>query len=162
MLSVLGHNPTIAIRDFTGEAIFDPLDASHSSLRIEINATSLEVTDDIKASDRKEMESTMNEKVLQSSKYPTIQFEAVAISAKQLNAGRYQVQMNGTLQLRGVTGKLPVTCQIVLLGDSLRASGDFSLSQSDYGIPLVSVAGGALKLKDELKFSFDIVARKQD
>jgi hypothetical protein len=34
--------------------------------------------------------------------------------------------------------------------------------QSDYDIPLVSVAGGTLKLKDELKFAFDIVARKQD
>ncbi len=48
------------------------------------------------------------------------------------------------------------------MGDMLRASGEFSLLQSDYGIPLVSVAGGALKVKDELKFTFDIVARKQE
>jgi len=41
-------------------------------------------------------------------------------------------------------------------------TGDFSILQSDYNIALVSVAGGALKLKDELKFAFDIVARKQD
>ena len=51
-------------------------------------------------------------------------------------------------------------------GDSqrwdVRASGEFSLLQSNYGIPPVSVAGGALKLKDELKFAFDIVARKQE
>jgi hypothetical protein len=44
----------------------------------------------------------------------------------------------------------------------LRASGEFLLSQSSYGIKPVSVAGGALKLKDELKFSFEIVARKQE
>jgi hypothetical protein len=44
----------------------------------------------------------------------------------------------------------------------LRASGDFILRQADYQIKLVSVAGGALKLKDELKFSFEIVARKQE
>jgi hypothetical protein len=43
----------------------------------------------------------------------------------------------------------------------LRASGDFTLSQSAYSIKPVSVAGGALKIKDELKFSFEIVARKQ-
>ena len=48
-----------------------------------------------------------------------------------------------------------------LFGDMLRASGDFTLSQTDYQIKLVSVAGGALKLKNELKFSFEIVARKQ-
>ena len=43
----------------------------------------------------------------------------------------------------------------------LRASGEFTVRQTDYGIKPVSVAGGALKVKDELKFSFDIVARKQ-
>ena len=45
--------------------------------------------------------------------------------------------------------------------DSLRAFGEFTLRRTDFNIKLVSVAGGALKVKDELKFSFDIVARKQ-
>jgi hypothetical protein len=43
----------------------------------------------------------------------------------------------------------------------LKAVGNFTLLQSDFGIELVSVAGGSLKVKDELKFSFDVVARKQ-
>jgi len=43
----------------------------------------------------------------------------------------------------------------------LRAFGDFTIRQSDYRIKLASVAGGALKLKDELKFTFDIVARRK-
>jgi hypothetical protein len=70
--------------------------------------------------------------------------------------------MNGTLSLHGATRSVPVTTQITLMGETLRASGEFSILQSDYGIPLVSVAGGSLKLKDELKFTFDIVARKQE
>jgi polyisoprenoid-binding protein YceI len=160
MLSVMGHNPTIAIRDFTGEANFDPAEPEKSSLRIQIRANSLEVTDDVKSSDRKEMESTMNLKVLESANYPTITFEGAATSANKLSEGRFQVTMNGTLSLRSVTGKVPVTTQVTLMGDMLRASGEFSLLQSDYGIAPVSVAGGALKLKDELKFTFDIVARK--
>ena len=41
-------------------------------------------------------------------------------------------------------------------------SGDFSLRQSDYGIKPVSFAGGALRLKDELKFAFELVARMQE
>jgi hypothetical protein len=53
-----------------------------------------------------------------------------------------------------------VTAQVTVTGDMLRAYGEFSILQSDYGIPLVNVAGGALKLKDELKFAFDIVARE--
>jgi hypothetical protein len=100
--------------------------------------------------------------VLESAKYPTIIFESKTSSANMLSEGRYQVNLNGTLSLHGARGAVPVTAQFVLMGDMLRASGEFSLMQSNYGIPLVSVAGGALKVKDELKFKFDIVARKQD
>ena len=35
------------------------------------------------------------------------------------------------------------------------------MRQSDYGIKPVSVAGGTLKLKDEIDLSFDIVARSE-
>ena len=160
-LSAMGHDPTIAIRDFTGQASFDPASPGNASLRMEIRADSLEVTNDIKSKDRKEIESTMNQKVLESAKYPKITFESDGTSAKQLSEGRFQVSMNGTLSLRGATGKVPVMAQVALSGDMLRASGEFSLLQSSYRIPLMSVAGGAMKLKDELKFTFDIVARKQ-
>jgi hypothetical protein len=44
----------------------------------------------------------------------------------------------------------------------LRISGDFTLRQSDYGIKPVSFAAGALRLKDELKFNFEMVARHQE
>lgn len=162
MLSALGHNPTLAIRDFSGEADFDPANLGPASLHLEIRASSLEVTDDISSKDRREIESTMNEKVLESAKYPTIAFDAKGVAATMPSEGRYQVNLNGTLSLHGAQGSVPVAAQFSLTGNMLRASGEFSLLQSDYGIPLVSVAGGALKVKDELKFKFDIVARKQD
>jgi hypothetical protein len=72
------------------------------------------------------------------------------------------VMLNGNLTMHGVTCSQPVTTRVTLLGSMLRASGDFLLDQTDYSIKLVSVAGGALKLKDELKFSFEIVARRQE
>jgi polyisoprenoid-binding protein YceI len=162
LLSALGHNPTIAIRDFTGEVSLEPAAVEKASLRIQIRADSLEVTGDISSKDRNEMESMMKEKVLEISKYPEIVFETTAISADQLGEGRYKVNMNGDLSLHGVTRSLPVTAQVALNGDMLRAYGECSILQSNYGIPLVSVAGGTLKLKDELKFTFDIVARKQE
>jgi hypothetical protein len=43
----------------------------------------------------------------------------------------------------------------------LRAFGEFALRQSDYGIKPPSAVGGGLKVKDEVKFTFDIVARKR-
>jgi hypothetical protein len=51
---------------------------------------------------------------------------------------------------------------VSLNGDLLRAHGEFTVLQSVHGIKPVSVAGGAIKLKDELKCCFDIVARKKE
>jgi polyisoprenoid-binding protein YceI len=157
MLSMMGHSPTIAIRKFTGEAEYDSAAPAQASLRVTIRADSLEVTDDISGNDRKEIESAMQQKVLEISKYPEIVFEAKGASASQ-----NRITMNGSLTLHGDTQRLPVTAQVNILGDMIRMTGEFSILQSDYSIPLVSVAGGALKLKDQLKFAFDIVARKQD
>jgi polyisoprenoid-binding protein YceI len=160
MLAAMGHNPTIAIRDFNGEALFDPADPGKGSLSIRIRADSLEVTDDIKSSDRREIESLMNQKVLESAKYPSIEFQSTVRSANPLGEGRYQVNLDGSLLLHGARGNVPVIAYIALTGNTLRASGEFALQQSAFGIAPVSIAGGALKLKDELKFSFDVVARK--
>jgi hypothetical protein len=57
-----------------------------------------------------------------------------------------------------VTG---ITARVVLLGNILRASGDFTLNQVACKIGLLSLAGSALKGKDELKPSFEMVARGQ-
>ncbi len=38
--------------------------------------------------------------------------------------------MNGNLSLHGVTRTFPVTMQVTLIGDMLRASGEFSLCRA--------------------------------
>jgi hypothetical protein len=57
---------------------------------------------------------------------------------------------------------VPVSARVVINGSSVRATGDFSVRQSDYEIAAVSAAGGTIKLKDEVKLTFDIVARKKE
>ena len=162
MLSALGHSPTMAIRDFSGQIEFDPVDPSKASLRLAIRAGSLEVMDEIKSSDRKELESTMNQSVLEIAKYPAIVYESTQAAAEQFAEGRYKAVIQGNLSLHGLTRSQPVTAQVTLSGNVLRASGEFTILQTSYGIRLVNVAGGALKVKDELKFNFDLVARKQE
>ena len=162
MLSSLGHSPTFAIRDFHGDLEFAPESLTAAALRVQVRADSLEVMDDIKSNDRQEMESAMNNSVLETAKYPEISFATTSVSASQLGENRYQISLNGNLSLHGVTRPVTIPSQVTLLGDMLRAGGEFTLLQTSFGIALVSVAGGTLKLKDELKFSFDIVARKKD
>jgi polyisoprenoid-binding protein YceI len=161
MLSSFGHNPTIAIRDFSGEAEFAPNAPGRTALHLTINAGSLAVTDDVSDKDRREMERLMNQEVLETSRFPVIAFDSLDVSANPAGEGRYVLNMVGNLFLHGVTNSQPVSAQVLLNGETLHAHGDFSVQQTTYGIKLISVAGGTLKLKDELKCSFDIVARKQ-
>lgn len=162
LLSAMGHNPTIAIRDFSGGMNFNPEKLEASSFEIVIKAASLAVQDEISPKDRREMERLINEEVLESAKFPEIRYEAEAISLSRISDMLYAANLDGQLTLHAVTRAQPITARVTVLGSMLRASGEFALKQTDYGIKLVSFAGGALKLKDELKFSFEIVERRQE
>jgi polyisoprenoid-binding protein YceI len=162
LLAAMGHNPTIGIRDFSGEMKFDPDKLEAGSLKITIKSSSLSVQDDISAKDLREMERLMNQEVLETAKFPEILYEAPTISVTKMADTLYSAALKGNLMLHGVSRSQPINVRVALLGSMLRASGDVTLDQTDYDIKLVSVAGGALKLKDELKFSFEIVARRQE
>jgi polyisoprenoid-binding protein YceI len=161
MFSAFGHSPTFAVRDFSGEVQFAPGTLEQACLTLKIKAASLNVQDDVREKDKREIERTMNEQVLESSKYPEIAFKTTGVSAKKSGENQYLLNLAGDLTLRGVTKPQPVAAHVVLVGNTLRAHGDFSVLQTAYGIKPVSVAGGAVKLKDELKCTFDILARKQ-
>ena len=69
--------------------------------------------------------------------------------------------MTGDLTLHGVTRTLPVSARAVINGNTVRATGEFSVRQSDYEMRAVSAAAGAIRIKDDVKITFDIVARKE-
>jgi len=161
VFSAFGHDHTIAVGDLNGEARFVPGGSDGVSLRVAVKAGSLAVTDKISEEDRKEIESTMREKVLETSKYPEIVFRSTSVSASKSPDGSYQVKISGDLSLHGVTRNRQVTATVDIAGDILRVKGEFPLLQTDYKITPVSVAAGTVKVKDELKLSFDIVAIKQ-
>jgi polyisoprenoid-binding protein YceI len=157
VLSALGHNPVIGIRNFTGEAAFDEGAPEQSSLHITIPAGLLEVQNNASEKDRREMKRVMDEEVLEVSRYPEIVFQSTGVTGGGENM---PLQIDANLTLHGVTRSIRVPARVFLMGDLLRANGSFSVLQSDYRIQPVSVAGGTLKLKDELKLEFDIAARQ--
>ena len=61
--------------------------------------------------------------------------------------------MRGDLTLHGK--KQPVTVEVSLESGHYRGSA--SIKQSDFGIEPIRIAGGTVKVKDELKIEFDIV-----
>jgi polyisoprenoid-binding protein YceI len=162
LFSAFGHDPVLAIQDFTGEAQFVPGSLESASLKIAIKADSIVLSNEVKEKDRLEIEQTMREQVLEIAKYPEIVFVSSSISVTRLAEGRYRARVIGDLTFHGVTQKnLWITSEVTVNGESLRAKGEFSLKQTDFGIKPFSAVGGTIKLKNELKFSFDIVAAKE-
>jgi polyisoprenoid-binding protein YceI len=161
MLSMFGHSPTISIPDFEGEVNLNPDAVEQSSLRMTIHSASLMVIDDISKKDRDEINRTMHQEVIESDSFPDIVYDCSRLTAAKTGEGQYSVSLNGDLTLHGVTRNQPVSARVSWNEETLRAAGDFSVLLSDYEIRPVTAAAGTVKLKDELKLSFDISARKQ-
>lgn len=160
LLSGFGHNPTFAVRDFTGEAKFSPDSPQEGFLLMKIQSGSLALTTDVSDKDRREIERTMREDVLETERNPEIRYEGSVASVSEAGPGRYRVNLSGQLFLHGISRDQPLVANLSAGPETLRGYGSFSVLQTAYGIKLVSVAGGAMKVKDELKCTFDIVARK--
>jgi polyisoprenoid-binding protein YceI len=160
LLSTLGHNPTIAVRDFSGEAGFVPGSLEQAYIRVTARPDSFEVTDDISAKDKSEIESRMKQEVLETGRFPEIKFESTSISPLPMGGNSFIVKVTGDLSLHGAMRSQTITARVSTAGDVVRGFGEFTLKQTDFGITLVSVAGGTLKIKDELRITFDFTARK--
>jgi polyisoprenoid-binding protein YceI len=157
-----GHNPIIGIRDFTGEVEFVPETFADARLLLTVNAQSLVLLDEIKEKDKQEIERTLHEQVLETLSYPEIIFQTTSITTTRIVPGRYKAKIIGDLTMLGTTRRgLWIMAQLTLNENEIRTTGDFTLRQTDYGIKLVSVAAGALKLKDYLNFEFDLIGEKQ-
>jgi polyisoprenoid-binding protein YceI len=161
LLSGFAHNHNIAIRNFSGTADFLPDNPAGSSLRMTIEASSLAVIDDkVSDKDRQQIETHMRDEVLETSKYPQIVFKSTEVSMTKTGEGQYQAKIFGDLTLHGVTRHGLINAQIEASGNGLRARGEFPLRQTEYNIKPISIGAGTVKVKDELKFSFDIAASR--
>jgi polyisoprenoid-binding protein YceI len=156
----VAHSPKIAIRDWTGEARFTPGTLGDGSVKVRVKAASLEVLDELRDSDRGELHRVMNKEVLETSTFPDVVFESSEVRADRQKDDLYKLSVQGLLTLHGVVNDHAFTAQVALGVDSARAYGEFKVRQTDYAIRVASIAGGTLRLQDELKFSF-VVARKQ-
>jgi polyisoprenoid-binding protein YceI len=96
-----------------------------------------------------EVQHTMHTKVLQSESYPLISFHSVKIQ----KTGADQWIVSGDLTLHGQTKPIQADVQI---GDGAY-TGHAKIKQTDFGMNSVSVAGGVVKVKNELEIYFVVV-----
>lgn len=160
LASVMAHCPTFAIREFTGEVSVSAPRPERGTCRLSIRASSLDIMDDVTRQDRQAIEKTMFQEVLEIAKFPEIVFEAPQVSLAKIGENMHRVSSVGSLSLHGVKSRQSVNCQAVIGEDTLRIYGDCTLLQTDFNITIASVAGGTLKLRNELRMAFFLIARK--
>ncbi|MEQ4725481.1 YceI family protein [Nonomuraea sp. B19D2] len=148
-----GHDLTIEVTRWRGDATVDTADPAGSSVTVEADADSLEVrqgTGGVKpltSSDHAEIEKTIREKILHVRKHPTIMFRSTRVEG---TAESFRVE--GDLTIVGVTQPVAVQCSV----SEGRVRGSATIVQTRWGIRPYSALLGALKLSDEVEVQFDV------
>jgi polyisoprenoid-binding protein YceI len=155
-----GHSHYIAVRDFDGRVELS-LDALNpASLSMNIRADSLEETGAVFTQQQKDIiNKELDEIVLETAKYPEITFRSTGVKG-EFKSGRFEVKITGDITLHGVTRRVTIPATVSVEGDGLRARGEFDLDRSDFNVKATSAFHGMVRVRDELKFTFDIVGRR--
>jgi polyisoprenoid-binding protein YceI len=126
------------------------VDAGAHKVELRFDAAALKVgASEASEKDRAEIHKTMHgPKVLDSARYPEIVFRSNA--AKAAGPGSWQVQ--GDLTLHGQTKPVIVFVKEAAGG----YTGAATLKQTDFGIKPIRIAGGTVRIKDEVRIEFDL------
>jgi polyisoprenoid-binding protein YceI len=145
-LSVAGHDHWISASIAAGE--LNDQDDPHVSFTVEARGMTVRPEDGVSSKDQAEIQETMHRRVLESREYPLIKFRSS--SANRVAEGVSRVA--GTLSLHGVDKTVSV--EVKRAGDAW--TGASRIKQTDFAIRPVTVAGGVVKVKNELEISFEI------
>jgi polyisoprenoid-binding protein YceI len=120
------------------------------SVELRVDARKLQVRDaDVSEKDRNEIQTTMlGPEVLDSEQHQEIVFTSRTV--EPMGEGHWTVR--GELTLHGQTK--PVTADVSEKAGHY--TGRATVKQTDFGIKPVKVAGGTVKVKDEVRVEFDI------
>ncbi|PYX08285.1 MAG: hypothetical protein DMG88_11135 [Acidobacteria bacterium] len=148
VFSAFGHEHEISAPIQQGSFTENP-----ASVELMVDARKMRVMDkDVSEKDRTEIQQTMlGPKVLDSEKFPEIRFQSTSV--ERLGEGKWAIL--GDLTIRGETRPVKVRVE----GQNGHYRGIVELKQKDFGITPVTVAGGTVKVKNELRVEFDIVSK---
>jgi polyisoprenoid-binding protein YceI len=161
LLAGFAHSPVFAVRDYQGEIEMADGQPAAMKISLTIRASSLELIDSVKESDRREIQRQLMEEVLETAQYPQIAFTSTKVATTQIAANWFRSQIEGDMKLHGITRSVPIDAQLRINEPDVRLSGELTLLLSAFKIKRVSAMGGMIKLKDELKFAFDFVGQQK-
>lgn len=150
VFSAFGHNHVV--RAPIAEGAIEET-GPKPSVQFLVDARQLKVVDpDTKPEERAEIQRDMEgPKVLDSEKYPEIRFRSTTIE----RGGDNKWKVSGELTLHGQTHPVEGTAT----GSNGRYRGSASFKQTQFAITPITVGGGTVKVKDELRIEFEITAQ---
>jgi polyisoprenoid-binding protein YceI len=148
----------VAVKSFSGHIQLPPNDESKATAELDAEAKSFVNTDKMNDFERSGFHKVLHEEVLASERYPTIKFRSVSVTNVQKSGDNRSFTLHGDLTLRGVTKRVSLPVKVTLSNNQLRATGEGTIKQTDFGITPYSGGLGTIKIGDQLKVSFVIVA----
>ena len=156
-----GHDHLIAIREFNGEVRLTPDTVVPASLQLTVKTNSLVETRDVFTDQQKQIiNKELREIVLETEKYPEITFRSTNITGKLGARGVFDAEVEGDLTMHGVTRRIVLPAEVTLVGNDLRAKGEFRVDRSDFKVKATSAFHGLVRVRDNLKFTFDLVGHR--
>jgi polyisoprenoid-binding protein YceI len=153
LFSFAGHTHVIRALGVVGDLVFHP-GRPTSSLRLKVPTDKLQVLTPPDTAEIRKVTDAMRTEVLHVDKYPEMTFAADSLNAR---SGKMEMQLVVTME--GVTRKMPVTADVTIGSDTIRASGTFVAKQTEFGIkPFSGGPAGTVKVADRVTFCFDLVA----
>ena len=146
--SAFGHEHAIRAPIQNGS-----FDEDKRSVEFVIDTGTLRVVDSgVSEKDRADIQSTMvGPKVLNTLEFREIRFHSTEVNG----SGESRWTVHGDLTLHGQTHPVKVDVE----RQDGRYLGSARLRQSEFGITPVTVAGGTIKVKDEVRVEFEIVGK---
>ena len=103
----------------------------------------------------------MGREVLDAVRFPEIHFRSKKVTGRALPNGAYDLSLVGDLSLHGVTQEITLPVKVTLQGRSLKATGETTVRHDQFGMKPVSAGGGTVKVANEIRIDFEIVAEQR-
>jgi polyisoprenoid-binding protein YceI len=159
-LSRVRPSHAIQVKTFSGWVRYTPGKESQSSAELTAEAKSLfNAEKGISETERREFENALRNIVLEAPKYPEVVFRSVAISDLKSTSEGHTFTLNGDLTMHGVKRRIAIPVAVSVSGSQLTASGGIIVKQTDYQMKPYEGAFGLIKIKDDVKVAFSIVAK---
>ncbi|MEK7834100.1 MAG: YceI family protein [Acidobacteriota bacterium] len=159
MLSRRYPTHRVLAKSFSGKVVL-PKDETKMAVEMEADPKLLTNVDAAMGDfERKEFHNVLRNQILEADKFPSIKFVSVSVGNVQRDGDKRSFTLTGDLTVHGTTKRVTFPVNATLSDKELRATGEEKLKLTDFGLKPFEKGMGLIKIADELKVSFAVVAK---